>query len=62
MMHIKDSLIKYLVRMIYGAFATVRVVYKLDLDQIKFVPEDKNLTMEEMNLNDLDLMYSRNSS
>ena len=60
MMHVRDSLREYLVRIIYGTVVTIRIVYRLELDQIKFVPEDKGFTMEKMNLSDLDLMYSIN--
>lgn len=43
-----------------GRLVTVRGVYALDLSRIEFVPEHKGWTIEQMNLCDLDLMYSIN--
>ena len=40
--------------------ATIRIVYKVDLNGIRFVPENKGFTIEEANLYDLDLMNSIN--
>ena len=57
----KEGFRKCLAKMIYRTIfrvVTIRIVYKLDLNQIKFVPGNKGFTIEEMNLYDLDLMYS----
>lgn len=48
------------IRRAVAYFVTVRFVYTLDLDQIEFVPQRRDLDIEEMNLCDLDSMYSTN--
>ena len=59
----KDSFIKTLERMFFcviNPIVTTRYVYKLDLDNITFIPQNKNFTLEEMTLTDLKMIYSTN--
>lgn len=43
-----------------GQLVSVRFVYKLVLNQIKFIPQDKGFTIKEMDFDDLDLTHSLN--
>lgn len=61
----REDVARSLIKIIYGVInrvVTIRYVYKLDLDQVTFRPENMDFTFKEMPLSDLKVMHSLNTN